>query len=300
MSDPKGIDYYYNDGTPSLAGDDFVVIKASEGATFPPDGSIPQWYTEEQNRIRSTGAVFGAFLFYHPGTDNSAQLANFVKRANLRDGDIIQLDCETTDGLGWSTINAQKNDMLAKLKARYPRNRVLLYTYIDFWNHIDSTVGDGLWIADPSAPAGQPRINTPWVMHQYATNNVDFDVANFPSAEAFRTWASFGDNQTGEPVMIIHYLADGNVWALAEGAYWNVTSPDELSQYQNGIVPKPLEAHVSDEEHTRVLAAFTRTTVTIDATTAAEIGTAIAAALQGKLTIPALTVNLTGTASPAA
>lgn len=100
--------------------------------------------------------------------------------------------------------------------------------------------------------------------------------------------------------MIIHYLADGNVWALAEGAYWNVTSPDELSQYQNGIVPKPLEAHVSDEEHTRVLAAFTRTTVTIDATTAAEIGTAIAAALQGKLTIPALTVNLTGTASPAA
>src|SRR5581483_7204767 len=99
MSGPKGIDYYYGDGTPSIAGQAFDVIKASEGATFPPDGPIPQWYNAQQTKIRSSGALFGAYLFWHPSVDNGQQLANFQRRANLRPGDVIQLDAEVTDGL---------------------------------------------------------------------------------------------------------------------------------------------------------------------------------------------------------
>jgi len=190
MSGPKGIDYFIGDGSPSLAGDAFVVIKASEGASYPPDGA-PEiaWYAQQQARVRAAGDLFGAFLFWHPSVDNAAQLANFQKRANLRPGDVIQLDAEVTDGLPWATVNARKNDMLARLKHAYPQCRVLLYTYLDFWNHVDANAGDGLWIADPSAPAGAPRV-AHWLIHQYASSNVDYDIANFANAAALRAWAT--------------------------------------------------------------------------------------------------------------
>lgn len=189
MSGPKGIDFYYGDGTPSIAGQTFDVIKASEGASFPPDGPIPDWYAAEQAKIRASGALFGAYHFWHPSVDNAVQLANFQRRANLKPGDVIQLDCEVTDGLDWATVNTRKNDMLARLKHAYPQCRVLLYTYIDFWNHLDANAGDGLWIADPSAPAGQPRVQH-WAIHQYASSGVDYDIANFADAAALRSWAT--------------------------------------------------------------------------------------------------------------
>lgn len=190
MSGPKGIDYFIGDGSPSLAGDVFVVIKASEGTGFPPPGAPEEtWYPQQQARVRAAGDVFGAFLFWYPSADNAAQLANFQRHANLRPGDVMQLDCEVTDGLDWTTVNLRKNDMLARLKTAYPQCRVLLYTYLDFWNHIDGNVADGLWIADPDAPPGQPRV-AHWVIHQYATGGVDYDIANFPDAAALRAWAT--------------------------------------------------------------------------------------------------------------
>jgi hypothetical protein len=211
MSGPKGIDFYYGDGTPSIAGQTFDVIKASEGAGFPPDGPIPDWYAAEQARIRAAGALFGAYHFWHPSVDNAAQLANFLRRANLQDGDVIQLDAETTDGLDWATVNSRKNDMLARLKSARPRNRVLLYTYLDFWNHLDANAGDGLWIADPSAPPGQPRVPH-WVIHQYGSGGVDYDIANFPDAAALRVWANglipATPTQEDDQMFIVQFNAD--------------------------------------------------------------------------------------------
>lgn len=189
MSGPKGIDFYYGDGTPSVAAQSFDVIKASEGTSFPPDGPIPDWYASEQSTIRASGALFGAYLFWHPSADNAAQLANFQRRANVRPGDVIQLDCEVTDGLDWTTVNTRKNDMLRQLKLAYPQCRVLLYTYLDFWHHLDGYAADGLWIADPNSPPGQPQVGS-WVIHQYASSGVDYDIANFPDAAALRAWAA--------------------------------------------------------------------------------------------------------------
>lgn len=198
MSGPKGIDFYYGDGTPSLAGQTFDVIKAAEGDSFPPDGPIPDWYASEQAKIRATGALFGAYLFWHPSIDNAAQLANFQKRANLQPGDVVQLDCEVTDGLDWATVNARKNDMLNRLKAAYAQCRVMLYTYLDFWNHLDGNAADGLWIADPNSPPGQPKVQN-WLIHQYASSGVDYDIANFPDAAALRTWATALDSGPADP-----------------------------------------------------------------------------------------------------
>src|SRR5579884_197138 len=267
MSGPKGIDYFIGDGSPSLAGDAFVVIKASEGASYPPDGApeIP-WYSQQQARVRAAGAVFGAFLFWHPGTDNGAQLANFQKRANLKPGDVIQLDAEVTDGLGWATVNARKNDMLARLKRAYPQNRVLLYTYLDFWNHIDGNAADGLWIADPSAPAGQPRV-AHWVIHQYSSSNVDYDIANFANAAALRAWATAlipappqpHSEEEDDMSKLLLSIADPTdptlekpgIWLLDGPLYFHVDDIADCVAFQNAGIK---QINISYEQHKTILA----------------------------------------------
>lgn len=264
MSGPKGIDYFIGDGTPSLAGDSFVVIKASEGGGFPPaDAPERTWYPQEQARIRATGALFGAYHYWHPGTDNAAQVANFLARANLRPGDVVQLDAEATDGLDWATINARKNDMLSRLKAALPQCRVLLYTYLDYWNHIDGNVADGLWIADPSAPAGAPRVAR-WVIHQYAVNAVDFDVANFPDAAAMRAWATGlipaplpKEIEMEQTIALLTGMNGTDVWAFvpARGLYWHVADGQSVQTYE-GFGAKM--GTITAAEHANILAAVAK------------------------------------------
>lgn len=290
MSGPRGIDFYYGDGTPSLAGQTFDVIKASEGAGFPPDGPIPAWYAAEQAKIRAAGAVFGAYHFWHPGVDNAAQLANFLRRANLRDGDVIQLDCEVTDGLDWATVNARKNDMLGRLKAARPRNRVLLYTYLDFWNHIDANAGDGLWIADPSAPAGAPRV-AHWVIHQYGSDSVDYDIANFPDAAALRAWASGlipkASTQEGTMPLLLDVQPDPanptvnqGVWYQDGALLFHVINPGQLGFFQS--VPNVREGKIEfaqfQEIRSRVAALGGSATVQVTVDTS-QLTSAVVAAL---------------------
>jgi hypothetical protein len=256
MAGPKGIDYYIGDGTPVLAGDSFVVIKASEGGGYPPVNA-PEiaWYAKEQARIRASGAVFGAFHYWHPSVDNGVQLANFLKHASLNPGDLVQLDAETTDGLAWPVVNARKNDMLARLKAALPRNRVLLYTYLDFLSHLDSQVGDGLWIADPDAPAGHPRV-AHWALHQYGSGGVDYDIANFPDAAALRAWASAAAAPAApreDQDMILHAITGSpDIWALSGSLYWHVVDPASLASYKSAGVP---QATITAAEHAGILAA---------------------------------------------
>ena len=290
MSGPKGIDYYIGDGKPALAGDTFAVIKASEGASFPPDGPIPDWYTAEQARIRASGAVFGAYHFWHPGDDNAAQTANFVRRAQLRPGDVVQLDMEATDGLDWATITARKNDMQRRLRAALPQSRILTYTYLDYWNHVDHQLVDGLWIADPSAPAGQPRVAS-WVIHQYASSSVDYDVANFPDAAALRAWATglIPHPAPAQEVPMSEALFDvqadpanpaanpGIWWLQADGSYTWVASPaDKATIVALGVKEGP----ISFAMHQRILATRAAASVTVNLSSADLVAAFVAAVPQ--------------------
>lgn len=286
MSGPKGIDYYFNDGRPSLASDSFAVIKASEGTGFPPDGPIPAWYAAEQARIRAAGALFGAFLFWHPAQDNAAQLANFLRRAALQSGDVVQLDMEVTDGLDWATISARKNDMQNRLRAALPHNRILTYTYLDFWNHVDHQLVDGLWIADPDAPAGQPRVAS-WIIHQYASNSVDYDVARFTDAAALRAWAAFTTTpatpKETDMAKLFDVAPSGNdapgIWYQDGAFYVHVVDTAQLPTFRG---PNVQEGTISYGQHQANLAAIAAlkaaaatVNVTVDAT---QLATAIKAA----------------------
>ena len=275
VSGPKGIDYYYNDGHPSLAGDSFVVIKASEGTSFPPDGPIPAWYAAEQARVRAAGDLFGAFLFWHPGQDNAAQVSNFVRRANLRPGDVVQLDMEVTDGLTWAQVSARKNDMQARLRAALPHCRVLTYTYLDFWAHVDHQLVDGLWIADPSAPAGAPRVSS-WVIHQYGSGAVDYDVANFTDAAHLRAWAAGliptpAPTQETDMAKLFDVAPSGGdvpgIWYQDGPFYVHVVDPAQLAAFRG---PAVQEGAISYAQHQANLAAVAAlkgaaASVTVDA-----------------------------------
>ena len=137
---------------------------------------------------RDADCVVGFYHFLWPG-DITAQAAYFVSKAPERAGDLLAVDWETT-GEGTHASNAEKDRFIRKVKELRPDNRVVLYTNRNFWLNIDTTsyAGDGLWIAD-YVTAGEPRIQAKWRFHQYTSEPVDRDVADFGTKAALRAWA---------------------------------------------------------------------------------------------------------------
>jgi hypothetical protein len=161
-----------------------VLVKATEGTNYLNPRHAAQVATGREHAL-----VVGHYHFVRPGS-MTAQATYFLEHAAAKAGDVLALDWEDTGVTG-----AEKDAWIKHVQAVSPHNRVLLYCNRDFWLHHDKTgfVGDGLWIADPSAPAGHPRVDRPWTIHQYSdAGGVDRDVANFPSAAALEAWAAKG------------------------------------------------------------------------------------------------------------
>jgi hypothetical protein len=181
----SGIDVAsYQSTAYSTTGLGFVMVKATEGTGYVNPRHAAQIATGRQHQL-----VVGHYHFVRPGSI-TAQANFFLSVAAPKAGDILVLDWEDKGVSG-----ADKDAWLKYVQAKTPHNRVELYCNLDFWHNHDKTgyVGDGLWIADPGAPAGHPRVNHPWVMHQYSeAGGLDRDVANFAGAAELRTWAAKG------------------------------------------------------------------------------------------------------------
>lgn len=178
----KGIDVSgYQAAAYPTAGLDFVFVKATEGTTY---ANPPR--TAQVAHARAADLVVGHYHFQRPG-DPAAQAAYFAARTAVQPGDLIAADWEDSGVTG-----AAKDTLIKSLQAKYPKNRVGLYCDRDFWLNRDTTTfcGDFLWIADPSAPAGQPRVEHPWTFHQYGIKGTDLDVANFATSAALKAWAT--------------------------------------------------------------------------------------------------------------
>lgn len=175
----------YQNTTYSTTGLDFVVVKATEGVGYKNPKHAAQVAT-----ARAHGLVVGHYHFARPGSMKD-QWAYFLAYADPADGDFLAFDWEDTGVSG-----ADKDTWLRIAKAKAPDHRTILYANRDFWINRDTTsyCADGLWIADPSAPKGEPRVKHPWLFHQYnETGGIDHNVGNFPSREALKAWA------TGQP-----------------------------------------------------------------------------------------------------
>ncbi|WP_340376438.1 GH25 family lysozyme [Streptomyces sp. SS7] len=191
----KGIDVAsHQSSTYDLTGVDFVFVKATEGT----------WYTNPKmaaqvSRARSAGVVVGFYHFLRKG-GAQAQAAYFVSKAEARPGEILACDWESAPD-GSAPSSEEKDAFIREVARLAPGRRVVLYCNRDYWLNRDrsSYAGHGLWIADPSAPMGAPRITHPWLFHQYSiSGGMDRDVAAFPTRAALKDWAA-GDAPASPP-----------------------------------------------------------------------------------------------------
>lgn len=184
----KGQDWAsYQSATPSTAGLDFAYIKATEGTSY-----VNPRMTSQAAHARAAGLVVGFYHFLHAGSI-PAQAAYFVDKAASLEGDPLFVDWESAPGGGYASC-AEKDAFIREVqRLRGSSHRVGLYCNLDFWKNRDTTsfAGDALWIAD-YVTAAKPRIEAPWLFHQYTSTPVDTNVANFANRAALKAWATVG------------------------------------------------------------------------------------------------------------
>jgi hypothetical protein len=190
----------YQGPSPDYSGCDFVCIKVTQGTWY----VSPVWQ-QQLAEARADGLVVLFSHFPEAAQDIPAQVA--FMRATVADqllpGDLVQLDWETDPATGTAPDCVQKDALLAAMSQTFPGHKVVLYCNLDFWRTVDTTsdCADGLWIADPSSPPGQPAVRHPWLIHQYdISGDLDQDVAAFSTRAAFAAWAGVpGSSPTPPP-----------------------------------------------------------------------------------------------------
>ena len=180
MIEGKDVSGYQPNFTPA-PGDDFVIIKASEGTTYrnpDRDGQV--------RRARVAGRTIGWYHYLHRGTI-AAQADYFVHTTGIEDGDLLICDWE---GSAIPTC-AEKDAFIRAVKNLRPHSRVGLYCNVYTWKNVDtsSDCGDFLHIASYGGAA--PAIKAPWVIWQYSDGGgkLDHNVARFATRAAMLTWA---------------------------------------------------------------------------------------------------------------
>ncbi|GAA4626586.1 hypothetical protein GCM10023196_035430 [Actinoallomurus vinaceus] len=167
----------------------FGIVKATEGLTIRDSQFARNW-----RELKRVGLVRGAYHFGHPKNDPVAEAEFFYSVIGpvLEDGDLVVLDHEASDGQSPGRCSSWAQAFTAHLELR--GLAPIVYTFLSFAEEgrCAGLGGRPLWIADPSRPAGQPRVPGPWtswVMHQYSeTGGIDRDVFNGDAA----AWRALG------------------------------------------------------------------------------------------------------------
>jgi hypothetical protein len=183
MANARGYDV--SDYQLSIPADaEFVFIKASEG------GRTEQTsYAAKRDAARLRGLVVGHYHFLHAENPVAGEIDHFCRViGQVPPGELLVLDFEPYgQPVSESQATTAKNSWLAAVKARYPTNKVGLYTSVDWWHRTDDNAGDFLWIAD-YVTAGAPRIQAAWQFHQFTDSPLDTDIFN-GSIDDLRAWA---------------------------------------------------------------------------------------------------------------
>ena len=181
----KGYDVSdYQSGIPKDA--QFVFVKATEGAHTGQKG-----YAEKLATARGRGLVVGHYHFLHAENPVQGEIDHFCRVVGkVPAGELLALDFEP---YGQKVSDAQatavKNQWLTAVKKHFPHHRVGLYIDLDYWHRTDDNAGDFLWIADPGAAAGKPRVKAAWRFHQYTDRPLDTDAYHGTLAE-LKAWAA--------------------------------------------------------------------------------------------------------------
>lgn len=183
-----------------------------------------------------------AYLFGHPSVSTADTVSFFVgelRKLGLEDGDAVSLDLETSDSRTPAQVNAWAAAVMADLARQLGRPPVL-YTFLDF-------AGEGncaslgkypLWIADPSSPAGKPRVPKPWTkwaIHQYdITGAIDRDVAHYASQAAMA--AALGKPAKPKPKEPDLKKIGGSIVGEVSAARWGDTATVVAGLGKDGFI----------------------------------------------------------------
>jgi lysozyme len=201
---------------------------SSAGPYISPDAAADWAYLKAHGKGRV------GYLFGHPATGPAATVSLFadeLARLGLDDGDGIALDLEQSDGLPPGHVATWAGQVMAQLEHVLHRTP-LLYTFLSFAQG-GNCAGLGrypLWIADPSSPAGHPRVPGPWsgwAIHQHSiTGSIDRDVAAWATMAAMR--GELGKKGTAVAGQTIDWKAAGSSKTLAELAADRKVGPSTI------------------------------------------------------------------------
>lgn len=181
----RGVDIsrWNPDYTTIEPGIDFVIIKATDGLKL-----YNTLFAQQVAMTRASGAVC-AYYHWLTSTDPiEAQAQYFVDTVQPRPDEFLACDWEEQiDGTRQPT-DAERLQFLAAVKRLTPRHKVGTYCNRSEWGRSNKDPGDFLWIADPGVDS--PRIEEPWLIHQYTFDPRDYNRAQFPTRAAMRAWAT--------------------------------------------------------------------------------------------------------------
>jgi lysozyme len=195
--------------TVAAGGEVFAFAKASEG------GSVADTYfADNWSALKGAGILRGAYHFFHPATDATAQADYFLGRlananggtTQLAPGDLpAALDLEVSDGVSPGDIVSGVTAWLLAVEQGTGR-KPILYTYVDFWQNTlgnpQDLSGYPLWIAhlnvtSPTVPGGWAN----WIFWQFAKQTINGISTGLVDVDAF--------NGTGNDLrMLAGYSSD--------------------------------------------------------------------------------------------
>ncbi len=207
----KGVDVSVYQGVvdwPTVKADglDFAIARISDGM------SLDTKFATNWPAMKSAGLVRGAYQFFEPADDPSAQAAIVVTAVGmLADGDLpVTADMEVTGGQSEATIAAHLQTWALAVEAGTGK-APMIYTALGFWNgSVGSTAFSAtpLWVANWGVTCPDlPTAWSGWSFWQYAddgtvggiTGAVDEDEFNGSLAdlEAFAGASSVADAGAG-------------------------------------------------------------------------------------------------------
>ena len=242
----EGIDVSVYQGTINWtsvknAGKYFAFARVSNGTSI-----IDSTFNQNWNGMKSAGVYRGAYQFFRPGQDVTAQ-ANLMlsKIGTMANGDLPPvIDVEVTDGVSGSVIVERVKTWVSIVRVATGRNPII-YTFPSFWSSLPNTstiTGADLWIAHWDTTS--PTVSSPWStwnFHQYSDSGsvsgisgaVDLDRYN-GSLASLASYASL-------PVINPPYLFPNDVqgWTKGNSAtdpwWYNVGWPGILITDQTGL-----------------------------------------------------------------
>ena len=159
----KGVDVSHYDGTIDWAkvqgaGIAFAFMKATESTGF-----VDPTFAANFKNARANGVIAGAYHFFRPAADATAQADFFVQTAGVpAAGDLpLTIDLEATDSLAGATVASSALTFLARVEAKSGR-KPIVYTSASFLTSIGNPTGFGaytLWVANWQVSC--PKLPTP-------------------------------------------------------------------------------------------------------------------------------------------